>query len=232
MPLLVRIDVDRPYGRSPFFRHVLSRTSSDLCTPTLHRFGYLKELRSILELVKAEGARTYVFFRRCTLPSPQVLELLDTGGHEIGLHLEDSRTFSTFQVERQLLETRVGRSMKCFSKHGSGGAKFGFHHHAPYEPQRYIEWAQRADMKLFLGNLEDPTALPFTAGESLTVFPAAFWLEPSWRDTSRFCTDWLLDHARHRDIVMLIHPENVLASAELTLTFKRIISKLESKILP
>jgi hypothetical protein len=87
-------------------------------------------------------------------------------------------------------------------------------------------------MTLFLGNSENPAIPSFKVGERLTIFPAAFWLEPSWRDTIRYPVDWLLDHARYRDVVMLIHPENVLASADLTASFKRILTKLESTILP
>ena len=33
MALIIRIDVDRPYGRQPVLRHVLSRLSSDLYFP-------------------------------------------------------------------------------------------------------------------------------------------------------------------------------------------------------
>ena len=112
-------------------------------------------------------ARAYVFFRRCTLPSQSVLDLLKSGGHEVGLHLENSRSFDTFRQEVGLLETYFGRKMLAISKHGSGNGKYGFHHYAPYEPAKYIEWAERASMQLFLGNLEDPTLAPVTTGKGL-----------------------------------------------------------------
>jgi hypothetical protein len=231
MSLIIRIDVDRPYGRAPWHRHVCSRVSSDFYFPKITSLGYLQELETMLGWLNEAQARAYVFFRRCTVPSASILDMIDSGGHEVGLHLENSRSFSTFLEEKQLLEQHVGKKIPCFSKHGSGGAKYGLHHFAPYEPEKYIDWASKASMRLFLGNLEDPRLDSTSAnGGSLVVFPSAFWLEPSWRDTEKFPVDWLLDRAQRQDIVLLAHPENVLADAGLTADFKRIIRTLESRI--
>jgi len=230
MTLIVRIDVDRPYGRRPLLRHFLSRLSSDLYFPRVAGFGFLSELETMLNWLNEARARAHVFFRRCTLPSRSILKLLDAGHHVIGLHLENSRSLSTFLKETQIVENHVRRKVRAVSKHGSGAAKHGFHHYAPYEPERYIEWAQRASMNLFLGNLEDPTLEPTKAANDLLVFPSAFWLEPSWRDTNKFTVDWLLDRARYQDIVLLVHPENVLAHPELVKDFKRLIGTLESRV--
>jgi hypothetical protein len=231
MALIIRIDVDRPYGRHPLPRHLLSRLSSDLYFPKVPGFGVLTELQKMLAWLNREKARAYVFFRRCTLPSTAILELLDQGGHEIGLHLENSRSFETFAAEAQIVERHAGRKVLAVSKHGSGGAKFGFHHYAPYEPEKYIDWARQVSMRVFLGNLEDPCLGPIRAGGDLVVFPSAFWLESAWRDTNRFTVDWLLDHAPHRDIVLLVHPENVLADPGLVADFKKLIRTLESRLL-
>jgi hypothetical protein len=176
-------------------------------------------------------ARSYVFFRRCTLPSTETLKLLEDGGHEIGLHLENSRSLETFRAEKQDLERFLQKSVSSFSKHGSGGAQFGRDHFAPYEPDRYLDWGKKAGMKLFLGNLEDPTCEPTFRSPGLSWFPAAFWLEPHWRDTTRFPVAWLVDNAAKRDVVLLIHPENVLASDELTEQFSQLINRLDTKIL-
>ena len=85
-------------------------------------------------------------------------------------------------------------------------------------------------MRLFLGNLEDPTLDSVHESTGLTAFPSAFWLEPYWRDTKKFTVQWLLEHARHKDIVLLVHPENVLADESLVSDFKKIINSLESRI--
>lgn len=230
MALVIRIDVDRPYGRHPLARHVLSRLSSDLYFPKVSGFGFLDELGTILKWLNEENARAHVFFRRCTLPSKPILDLLVEGHHEMGLHLENSRSFKTFLEEKQLVENHVGRKVSAVSKHGSGGARFGFHHYAPYEPERYVEWARQASMRLFMGNLEDPSLEPTKTSDDLLVFPSAFWLEPSWRDTQRYPVDWLMDHARQRDIVLLLHPENVLAEPELVADFRKLIRTLETKV--
>jgi hypothetical protein len=230
MSLIIRIDVDRPYGRHPVVRHLLSRVSSDLYFPRVAGLGFLAELQTMLTWLNDASARAYVFFRRCTLPSGSTLELLDAGHHEIGLHLENSRSFNTFLEETRIVERHFGKKVQAVSKHGSGGAKFGFHHYPPYEPERYVEWARQASMRLFLGNLQDPSLEPTKSGIAPLVFPSAFWLEPTWRDTKTFTVDWLLDHARRRDIVLLVHPENVLADSGLISDFKRLIRALESKI--
>jgi hypothetical protein len=230
MALIVRIDVDRPYGRAPKARHILSRVSSDFYFPKVAALGYLKELRTILRILSEHGRQCYAFFRRCTLPSPEIMELMSQGGHKFGLHLENSRSFETLREEKALLESHLGQAINSFSKHGSGGARFGWHHYAPYEAERYVEWGPRAGMKLFLGNLEDPTLTPVQTG-NFTEYPSAFWLEPSWRDTKRFPVEWLLDHGKSQDIVMLIHPENVLADSGLTRDFCRVVEKLDTKVL-
>jgi len=230
MGIVIRIDVDRPFGRDPLWRHSLSRLSSDLYFPRIEALGYLNELRTMLGWLNSAGARSYVFFRKCTLPSQSIHELLAGGGHEIGLHLENSLSKDTFLAEKAALERHIKREVKSMSKHGSGGAKYGFHHYAPYEPERYIEWARQTSMRLFLGNLEDPSLDSVHESTGLTAFPSAFWLEPYWRDTKKFTVQWLLEHARHKDIVLLVHPENVLADENLVSDFKKIINSLESRI--
>ena len=63
MALIVRIDVDRPYGREGFVRHVASRISSDYSLPQMQWLGYLDELKTILGILSANGKSAHVFFR-------------------------------------------------------------------------------------------------------------------------------------------------------------------------
>jgi hypothetical protein len=231
MALIVRIDVDRPYGKTPFLRHVLSRVGSDIYFPRVEGFGYLRELKVILQALNEMQARSYIFFRRCTLPTEPILELIKVGGHEIGLHLENSRSFESFRNEKSMLERHIGRPVLSVSKHGSGKAKYGFHHYAPYEPDNYVRWAQESGMKLFLGNLEDPSIPPLENEAGFHVYPAAFWLEPSWRDTRKFTIEWLLSKANASDIVLLMHPDNVLADPLLLEHLKTLLSSLDTKLL-
>ena len=230
MALIIRIDVDRPYGRSPLHRHVCSRVSSDFYLPRIEALGYLSELKTMLQWLNEASAQAYVFFRQCTLPSASVRQLLDAGRHEIGLHLEDSRSYETFHGEKLALESHLGRAVTSMSKHGSGGARFGRRHHAPYEPEKYLDWAGRSRMNVLFGNLEDPTLQP-APNRGVQFFPSAFWLEPHWRDANSFPVDWLRKNAVNRDVVMLVHPENVMASAELAGDFRKLIGELDTAIL-
>ena len=230
MALIIRIDVDRPYGKQGFVRHVASRLSSDLCLPRMPGLRYLDELKSILRILNANGRSAHVFFRKCTYPTPEVCALMDEGGHQFGLHLENSRSAETFNEELLSLEQILGRSVTGFSKHGSGVLHLGRHHHSPYEPEKYLPWGKDAGMRYFLGNLENPELSPVQDGE-LLCYPSAFWLEPHWRDTKRFPLEWLLREAAERDVVMLLHPDNVTSSAEIMREFIVAVEKLETIVL-
>ena len=63
-------------------------------------------------------------------------------------------------------------------------------------------------------------------------YPSAFWLEPQWRDKQKFSLDWLLREAAERDIVMLLHADNVTSDPEIMREFRAAVEKLESVILP
>ena len=230
MALIVRIDVDRPYGRNPVARHVLSRLRSDLYFPRLEALGYLRELAVVLEVLNRLKARAYVFFRRCTLPSSCILRLIASGKHEIGLHLENSRSYTSFIGEKRTLERHIGRPVSALSKHGSGELRAGLRHYPPYQPDLYVQWARRSEMTLLLGNLEDPSLDPVQDVAGFRFYPAAFWLEPSWRNTEKFTVDWLRGRAASRDVALLVHPENILADAALFAEFEGLVHSLETRI--
>lgn len=230
MALLLRADIDRPYGRQPVGRHILSRLASDLYFPRVPVFGYLRELEVFLDFLQKRGAKGHFFFRRCTLPGRQMLRRLDQEGHVVGLHLENSRSFDTFLSEKLHLERHIGHPIWAFSKHGSGGHRYGWHHYAPYEPERYTAWARQTGMKLFLGNAEDASLKPRMDPGGVLVFPGAFWLEPSWRDTIRFPVSWLQSEATISDVVLLLHPENVFESAELIEDLDKVLSTLPTHL--
>jgi hypothetical protein len=227
MALIVRIDVDRPYGKQGFVRHVASRIGSDYFLPRMDWLRYLEELRTILHILTVNGKSAHVFFRKCTYPRIEDL----SAGHFWGLHLENSRSEETFKEELSSLERRLGHKVVEFSKHGSGRLHLGRHHYAPYEPDRYIPWANRARMKLFFGNLEDPELLPVRDG-GLLYYPSAFWLEPFWRDKKKFPIEWLLEEAKSRDVVMLLHPDNVTSDPEIMHEFKLAVEKLDTAVFP
>ena len=85
-------------------------------------------------------------------------------------------------------------------------------------------------MRLFFGNLENPELRQVQDGE-LLFYPSAFWLEPHWRDTKKFPIEWLLNEAAERDVVMLMHPDNVTSSAEITREFLMAVEGLELSLI-
>ncbi len=231
MALIVRIDVDRPYGKQGWARHVASRVSSDYYLPRMEWLRYLSELKTILGILNANGRSAYVFFRKCSYPSAEVRELMAAGKHQFGLHLENSRSEEMFREELEALERELGFRVTAFSKHGSGRRRWGRYHFAPYEPERYLPWARQAGLKFFFGNQEDPRLGPVEGG-GLVYFPSAFWLEPQWRDTTKFPINWLLREAAERDVVMLLHADNVTSNPEILREFRMVVERLESVILP
>ncbi|MFX0132640.1 MAG: hypothetical protein ACFFDN_03235 [Candidatus Hodarchaeota archaeon] len=229
MSIILRIDVDRPYGKHSLFHHILSRISSDLYFPRIEAFKYLSDLNIILRLLNQNNIRSYIFFRRCTLPSPSILKLMNEGNHLIGLHLENSSTFETFNNELMNFEAYLGRKIKAFSKHGSGKYKYGLHHYVPYESKKYIEWGKKANMHIFFGNYEDPTITDYI-DNGLHIFPSAFWLEPFWRNTGKFNIEWLKNEAYKRNIVLLFHPDNITVDIRLFNELSFILKNIPTKI--
>ncbi len=223
MAVLLRLDVDRPFGKKDFSHQLLSRISSDYCFPRFEAFSYLSDLKYILNVLNKHNVRSYVFFRRCTYPSKSAQALMEEGQHVYGLHLEDSRNFESFTEEHKRLEHFLGRRVLSFSKHGSGEHKYGWSHFAPYEPGKYVDWGNKSGMRIFLGNQENPSIGSFVTASGQTVFPAAFWLEPYWRDVKRFTIDWLVRESCEKDIVLLAHPDNVTASRHIMDEFLHIL---------
>ena len=176
MALLIRIDVDRAYGKNSFIKHVMSRLASDIYFPKIDKLGYLAPLVSVFAMLNKYKRNAYIFYRRCTLPNSMVMKEMLTNGHHIGLHLENSRSYKTFMNELQLLK---GHSITAVSKHGSGQHKHGLYHYKSYEPEKYIEWCRQAGIRCFMGNGECPNSNKINKS-GVEYFPDAFWLEEYW----------------------------------------------------
>lgn len=230
MALIVRIDVDRPYGKKNIFRHLLSRISSEFYLPRIESIGYLNDLKIILEVLNKNKTRAYIFFRKCTFPSTDIIKLMKEGNHVAGMHLENSRTFSTYQNELNDINNYLNEKIVFFSKHGSGKYKYGFYHYPNYEPEKYITWANQTDMKVFFGNKEDPSLKDYFV-KNVHIFPSAFWLEPHWRNTEVFDIEWLNEESKSRDIVVLIHPDNITCNDNLFDQFIFLLNNIPVKIL-
>jgi hypothetical protein len=231
MAVILRIDVDSPYGKKNLFNHLLSRVSSDFNLPPIYFSSYLKYLNTFIKYLNNRSIQGNFFFRKCTLPAKEVLKLLHEGKHVIGLHLENSRSLDTFKSEVEIIENSINKKVEVFSKHGSGKHKYGYNHYPNYEPEKYLKWGSQLGMKVFYGNLEDPAILSLYMNEGLLFFPAAFWLEHHWRNTALYNVNWLIRESKTRDIVLLIHVENIILNKVFFNELEIIINNSQFKIL-
>jgi hypothetical protein len=231
MAVILRIDVDSTYGKKNLLTHVFSRLTSDFNLPPIMRLPYLEYLDNFIKYLNDKSIQSYFFFRKCTLPTEELLINLRAGGHVVGLHLENSRSLDTFNSEVRIIENTIKSKIDVFSKHGSGKYKYGYYHYPSYEPGKYIKWGKYLGLKTFFGNLEDPTISSYYTDEGLLFFPAAFWLEHHWRDIKIFDINWLIRESKIRDIVVLIHVENLLDNKVYFDELDYIIQNTQIKIL-
>jgi hypothetical protein len=231
MSLILRIDVDSPYGKKNPLIHLCSRLASDFDLPPYSMLPYLKYLNDFINYLNSKSIQGYFFFRRCTLPRDETIKLLKIGRHIPGHHIEDSRSFETFQNELDIIEKSIKSKIEVFSKHGSGKFKYGINHHPLYEPEKYLEWGSKVGMKIFYGNLENPEFTSTITTNNILFFPSAYWLEPHWRDTKSFNSDWLIKESKKRDIVLLIHVENVFNNPVLFGELEVILANSEIKVI-
>jgi hypothetical protein len=231
MAVILRIDVDSSYGKKNLLNHLFSRLTSDFDIPPIFKLPYLEYLSYFIKYLNNKSIPGYFFFRKCTLPTKDLLNELKVGGHIIGLHLENSRSLDTFKKEIERIENSINSKVEVFSKHGSGSHKYGYYHYPSYEPEKYLKWGSHLGMKTFLGNLEDPTIASLYTNEGLLFFPSAFWLEPHWRDIKSFDLNWLIQESKIRDTVLLIHVENLLINKVYWNDLELIIQNTQIKIL-
>jgi hypothetical protein len=231
MSLILRIDVDSPYGKKNPLIHLCSRLASDFDLQPYTMLPYLKYLNEFIDYLNSKSLRGYFFFRKCTLPLDKTIELLKIGKHVVGHHIENSRSFETFRDELNIIEDKINIKVEVFSKHGSGKYKYGINHYPSYEPEKYLEWGTKVGMKIFYGNLENPGLTSTITMNNILFFPAAYWLEPHWRDTKSFNSEWLIQESKIRDIVILIHVENVFSNHVLFEELESILANTEIKIL-
>lgn len=208
MGLILRVDVDKPYGNSTFFRKIISKIIEDFIPiPFIGTYTYLSHLKDFLFFCNKEGIKAFVYHRNCTRPDNSTVELLKLGGHKLGLHAENTKTFESFENELIRMRKKVkGITVDSFSKHGSGVLKLGKNHYPPYEPEKYINWAIKAKVNYFSGNGIATNAFDL---ESINGFyPGAFWIERDYRDKNFSDIKTVIEISKSKDVIILIHPCN------------------------
>jgi hypothetical protein len=205
MALVLRIDVDKPYGRATILQKVISKMREDYWFPGIASFGYLNPLRRCLVFLDDEKISSHIYFRKCTLPPKSWLSNSLLAGHKLGLHAEDTRSFDTFK--RELEEVRVYfecRLLSSFTKHGSGKWKGGRNHYPPYEPDKYLEWAESLGIPFLFGNHEDVYEAHKLCG-GRQFYPGAFWIDRPYASHEQSSLQRIIDIAKERNLVVLMH---------------------------
>ena len=107
----LRIDVDYPYpSRNKSFLYVALRITSKKTE------DYLKNARVIAKMINdsPEEVKAYWFFTPYTIPDKRLLDMLDVGKHEIGLHVAKDP-----YRELKALETETNRRINYYTIHGT-----------------------------------------------------------------------------------------------------------------
>lgn len=227
MALILRVDVDKPYGSSTFFQKVISKLREDYWFPVIHRLPYLHAVETFLEFCNSRNVSGILHFRNCTIPSSNVMRLLGEGSHVLGFHAENTRTFATFSEELKSFRTQVKTSaVPIFSKHGSGYHKLGKNHHAAYEPDKYIEWAAKCSIKYPFGNGIASSPTDFESQDGF--YPKMFWIEREHQSPNFKTLEEVVEIAKHRTVPILIHPENFCSTKVVRKDFEMLIDLAKS----
>ena len=87
-------------------------------------------------------------------------------------------------------------------------------------------YAKQSNLKYFLGNKENPDEREMIK-DGILYFPSAFWLNRNYRE-DKFTIDWLAEESINRDIVVLVHPMDVVAGTELMVReYERMLDRLD-----
>ena len=224
MSLILRIDVDKSYGRSTFIQKVTSKIAENYWLPSLTSFGYLHDLIKFLVYLSEANICAHIYFRRCSLPPMSLFDGELLNGHKLGLHAEDTRSFETFKKELEDVQNYFNSiKLSSFTKHGSGKWKSGRYHYPPYEPEKYMKWAEQLEIPIFFGNKEDIYE-PCQDYGKYTFYPGAYWIDRPYTDYEEPALQEVIKLAKERNIVVLIHCADFLAIEQVQLGMKRLVT--------
>ncbi|MFW9915550.1 MAG: hypothetical protein ACFFGZ_08050 [Candidatus Thorarchaeota archaeon] len=224
MAIILRIDVDSPFGWQNIFRKTLSRIHLDFNLISLRYswLGYHSHVKYVARDLLERDIPAVWFFQVAARPSQKFAKMLIKNGHAIGLHLVQDTTWEIFRKEQQKFEKKVGVRIKGFTKHGSGKRKLSRYHSPQYNPQKLLEYAKKGGFNFFWGNNEDPTKESKII-DGIQYFEGAFWLNADYRDTARFTFDWLLHTTKKRDIIVLFHPIQTIVNEQTRMVYKQLL---------
>ena len=222
MAIILRIDVDNPYGYQTFLRKALNYLALNYDFPKIERIGYLQYLKQLLEDLEERDVPATFFFKATTIPKKETrLRILKM--HEVGFHAVRTESFQEFLKDFQKVNNAFKGLIFGLSKHGSGEWVGERSHTSEYDPERCIQYAKRLGLKYFSGNGEDPRVEAMVV-DGIVYYPSAFWVNRRRRKAS-FTIEWLVDESERRDVVVLLHPYEWAVFNSVKQDYERIISK-------
>lgn len=222
MPAILRIDVDRAYENRILH---YARVYQELFFGT-DSLGYLESCKDVVNDLNSRGLKASIFFQPFTVPNKEFAQELLKKGHTIGLHAVHTKDFKDFLVDSNKISNRFEGKIHGFTKHGSGKFKLSRRHDSNYDPNKFIQYAKRSNLTYFLGNGENPDEKEKNV-EGILYFPSAFWLNRNYRE-DKYTIDWLAEESVSRNIVVLIHPEDVVSGTELMVReYEKILDRME-----
>jgi hypothetical protein len=222
MPIILRLDIDKPFGRATLAQKVFSKLKEDYEVPVPPSFGYLKDLENFLRRLNQEKIQAISYHRICTAPNATVKKLIREGGHKFGLHAENTRSFETFKAEVDLMRSLVpDLELHSFTKHGSGELTLGKRHYAPYEPEKYREWSRKIGLPFYFGNGVAMEPEAFKPAERF--YPDMFWVDPGYQQPRLATIEKAIEIAQESTLVAIIHPENLRAIPSVAEEFSQMV---------
>jgi len=223
MGLILRVDVDKAYGRRTIPEKVKSKLREDYWFPAFDSWGYLNSTESFIRFCNLNEIRGIFYFRNCTRPGKKILKLIREGNHELGFHAENTKSLASFSKELEHFKRKISDThISHFTKHGSGDIKIGRNHYAPYEPDKYKLWSKEVDLPYLFGN--EITESPNDFKKSLNFYPKMFWIHNDYRHEGFYSIEELVRYAKDFDIPVIIHPSNFLANDFVNTEFKKLVS--------
>lgn len=227
MSILFRVDVDKPLGHHNLLAKIGSKLSEDLHISVRKHPQYLFHLKEMLRFLNERNVQAFFYFRLMTLPDSETMALLKSGNHSYGYHIENTRSFETFKNEIEKFN-QAGFHSNHFTKHGSGSYKLGRFHYAPYEPLKYLEWADKLNLTFYSGN-DIPKCQEDLYDKRNHFYTNVFWGESNYRDKNFNNVEDFVDAALYKDVIFLTHPENFYTHKNVKNDVENMISRAKSK---
>lgn len=228
MPLVLRLDIDKPYGRANFAQKVLSKVNENYFEIRLRPLGFLSYLQSFLEMLDQRNIKAFIYFRICSAPHPELIKYMDEKGHVIGFHAENTQSEKSFMDELQEFKKIVGRDIRHFSKHGSGIYKLGKRHFSLYEEDKYRTWAEKNGLHFPFGNGMVNPGSRFDKGN---FYQDMYWVEPHYRKVGDYNPNWISERVKTEIIPIITHPENFYAENSTRDEFMSLLDTFEKNFI-